>query len=45
MSLSKNGYLFCSAEKEDHKLYMIVNNEPNTEVVYTHSQMAQNNLV
>jgi hypothetical protein len=24
---------------------MIVNNEPNNELVYTHSQMAQNNLV
>lgn len=45
MSLSKNGYLFCAAEKEDHKLYMIVNNEENGENIYTHSQMAQNNLV
>jgi hypothetical protein len=45
MSLTKNGYLFCSAEKEDHRLYMIVSGGVAGEPVYTHSQMAQNNLV
>lgn len=45
MALTKNGYLFCSAEREDHRLYMIVSSEVAGEPVYTHSQMAQNNLV
>jgi hypothetical protein len=26
MSLTKNGFLFCAAEKEDHNLYMILKN-------------------
>jgi hypothetical protein len=26
MSLTKNGFLFCAAEKEDHQLYMILKN-------------------
>jgi hypothetical protein len=45
MALTKNGYLFCSAEREDHRLYMILSNETAAEPIYTHSQMAQNNLV
>ena len=24
ISLTKNGFLFCAAEKEDHKLYLIL---------------------
>jgi len=26
MSLTKNGFMFCAAEKEDHHLYMILKN-------------------
>jgi len=45
MALTKSGYLFCSAEREDHRLYLILSDESGSEPVYTHSQMAQNNLV
>jgi len=45
MSLTKNGFMFCAAEKEDHHLYMILKNESATEAVYTHSQMAQNKAI
>lgn len=45
MSLTKNGFMFCAAEKEDHHLYMILKNESTTEAVYTHSQMAQNKAI
>lgn len=44
MAISKNGYLFCAAEKEDHKLYAIIKKEDKKEPVYTHSQM-QNNVI
>ena len=45
MALTKSGYLFCSAEREDHRLYLILSDESSSEPLYTHSQMAQNNLV
>lgn len=45
MSLTKNGFLFCAAEKEDHNLYMILKNEGKAEPVFTHSQMAQNKVI
>ena len=45
MSLTKNGFLFCAAEKEDHRLYMILKPEDRGDTVYTHSQMAQNKVV
>ena len=44
ISLTKNGFLFCAAEKEDHSLYMILKGEV-AESVYSHSQMAQNKIV
>ena len=45
MSLTKNGFLFCAAEKEDHHLYMILKNEGLGEAIFTHSQMAQNKII
>jgi len=45
MSLTKNGFMFCAAEKEDHQLYMILKSDSTTEAVYTHSQMAQNKAI
>ena len=45
MSLTKNGYLFCAAEKEDHTLNLILKDEKKVEPVFTDTQMAQNNLV
>jgi len=44
MSLSKNGYLFCASEKEDHHLYLISNRE-HSQPVYTHSQMGNDKIV
>lgn len=45
MSLTKNGFLFCAAEKEDHNLYMILKSQAKGEPVFTHSQMAQNKVI
>ena len=45
MSLTKNGFLFCAAEKEDHQLYMILKNEGKGQIVFTYSQMAQNKII
>ena len=46
MSLTKNGYLFCSSEKEDHNVYMILQNSGKEgETIFTHSQMAQNKII
>lgn len=44
MALTKNGFLFCAGEKEDHQLFAIVNSESSNNV-YTHSQMGPDEVV
>lgn len=44
MALTKNGFLFCAGEKEDHQLYAIVHQEGQPKP-YTHSQMAKEEVV
>lgn len=44
MALTKNGFLFCAGEKEDHQLYAIVH-QSGYDKPYTHNQMSANEIV
>ena len=45
MCLTKNGFLFCASEKEDHHLYAVASTEEEVQQAYTHSQMQNSRLV
>ena len=45
MCLSRNGYLFCAAERSDHVMYVNISSESKAESAHSHSSQSIDTVI